>query len=290
MKYLTVVCFILSVFAFSCLDLIPVHLDPVTGSTKDTLYREIKSGIYLTASGFKNNYTLDDSITATVVLTNQFNKEGLILHVPMIKLSWQVLDERNNKITYNPIIDLPAEYLDTLNIQESIIDNLKWGQTIFETGYSTSELKAFSGTYLMKINFRPLYNPANYILYKYFEIKETGDPLSSELKNYYNSTDTVQIDFILRNRVSKNSNITLSNDPGYFYILNYAKQDTVIKIPLNFTQSNLGLSPHSDNILFKYRVKKDDLKSKLISGSFYSVIKLNLTDRTIIQKKIMSLP
>jgi len=255
----------------------------------DTLKRELKEGIFLSCDSLQNSYTLNQPIISYINLENKSNKEGLRIHIGSYPpfLYWYVLDSNEQLVSAGPTEVGLSVYDDTLRIGKVLRDQFKWNHQMSDPNEMYSGLKAFSGNYKIELIFAGIPSIMKPYLIKYFEITEFGEPLSSNLYRYYRKLDSVNYDFILRNRVKKEIVLTKAPTPSYIFFYNESQKDTVYKYSFTLDKPIYILSGHSDNILARFRNSKKYFIDRGITGAFRIIIKLNFVERVITDDNLL---
>lgn len=258
-------------------------------NSRDTTSRELAKDIFLRFDSINSSYTLDQQVETNIILENKSNKTGLPIYIdgypPFIY--WRVLDQDGEYISGGPTIVACAVYRDTLYSGEKLNEKFYWQHHISDSQEMYSGLKAFSGKYLLRVGFAGIDSKYKPYIIKHFEITETGEPLSTHIYRYYNKDDSVNYDFIVRNRIKKEITLTKSDKPCYIYFLNYTTRDTLYKSSITPDKQNYNLKGHSDNILARFRSSKKQFIEQGIKGSFRAVIKLNFRERVITDESLL---
>ena len=108
-----------------------------------------------------------------------------------------------------------------------------------------SGLKAFSGTYRIEAGFFR----AGCSVTKWITLSESGNPVTSTIDLDYETPDSLVFSFVLRNRIMRPLNYTLSSNP--FTVVFTKNQDTV-RVEHIGGQVPLPIPPTSDHVLFTY--------------------------------------
>ena len=255
----------------------------------DTLKRELKEGIFLSCDSLQNSYTLDQPLVSYITLENKSNKEGLYIFIGSYPpfIGWTILNSHEQYISGGPTVVGLAEYRDTLKTGDILHDKFSWYHHISDPNEMYSGLKAFSGKYLLKIGFSGIPYTLKPYLIKHFEITENGEPLSSNLYRDYSKSDSVNYDFILRNRITKGISLTKSSTPSYIFFYNDTRKDTVYKYSFSLDKPIYILNGHSDNIIVRFRNSKKYFIDKGITGAFKIIIKLNFVERVITDDNLL---
>lgn len=290
-KYILTLTFLLTLVFISC-DKDNINISDINAlMSKDTLVRELKSGIFLSANSLKDIYSLDESLIATVKIINEYNDDGLPIFIGSYPpfLYWSVYDEKDNLISFGPKIVGDMVYRDTLNLSESLFENIKWDQSISDNYTMFNDLKAYSGKYKLILRFSGIDRSLKPYLIKYFEINEIGEPLSIYLFRNFEPKDSIKYDLILRNRTLTEIQLTVSGDSSYLYLYKYGKSEPTFVLPISLEKQNYILSAHSDSIFYKFRYSKNDLLNKGLEGECEIIVRLNFKERIIVQRKVFSI-
>lgn len=276
----------LLLFISSCSKENPVEKtkeDPTASlTTSDTLRREVIKDVFLFADSLKDTYSLDDNIYAKVHLKNENNASGLHIFVgnyPPL-LGWFCFDSNNELVNSGPSTMGLAEFNQTLKGGQELNESLTWEQS------SRSGLKAFAGDYTLELYFRGVNSKG---LLKHFKITEQGDPFSYYLYREYSVKDTVKINFLLRNRISKAITLNSSSVSSEFLLINNSNQksDTVFVQKFTLDKSVYNLDPKSDNLLFKLSRPLQDFKNQGINGPYDMVLNLYFKEKTVSVRKLV---
>lgn len=256
---------------------------------RDTLSRELTAGVFLACDSLHDSYNLDEPLLSRITLENKSNKEGLYIFIGSYPpfTGWSIFNSSDERVSGGPTVVGLAEFRDTLNVGEKLVDKFIWHHQISDPNEMYSGLKAFSGKYKLRIGFWGIPNSLNPYLIKYFEITEIGEHLSYNLYRYYDQSDSVNFDFVLRNRITKNIILTRSEIPSYIYLYNEARKDTVYKYSFTPEKQSYILNGHSDNILARYRNSKKYFKDLGITGAFKFIIKMNFAERVVTTENLL---
>ncbi len=252
------------------------------------ILRELKEGIFLRCDSLKDSYNLDEPLSAIVYLENKSNEEGLHIVIGNFPpyLSWRITDSNNKLIIAEPSIIGFIDYEDSLKVGEILSESLSWHHHIWDPNDIYSGLKAYSGIYDLRISFRGVDNGLDPYLTKKIEILEDGEPLSGHLHRYHDAKDSINYDFILRNRITKDIELTASESPSFIYFFDDSEQDTVFTHSFQLENQKYKLSGHSDTIITEFRYPKQYFLDSNINGAFDIIIVLNFVERQIINRKL----
>ena len=239
------------------------------GTIADTLNARITPGVSLSLIGLRDIYTLDDTITTSLVLKNNSDPNPFSLHTESLPLhSVRVfLTGSADPVYYFPQAIAFMSFDDTLRIGDSLSFRIMWDGNTWDAQKSMwTGLKAFSGTYQLEtwLNGNRL---LNHQLTKFITISETGSPLCGALRIDFSSRDSVKAEFIIRNRNSRAIPLDPVNLTPITMAL-VAGKDTVavFKYPL---ASNVSRLPgFFDTVILPFRVAKGDSRFTALKGWF----------------------
>jgi hypothetical protein len=235
--------------------------------SSDTLAQEISDGVILRLDGVKDTYTLDDTLRGVVVLANLASGGPLFLWTPsQARMTWTVgrlhISQPEHR---DPTSVQPMTWQDTLEVGDSLCTRLEWRQETFNlVTPSSHELKAFSGTYRMRIEMWGNVLLQNRLLTKSFQITDEGEPLSSCVVQD-RSDDSLSFDLVVRNRTSRFLEYPIVDTlPVKMHF--QPRSDTALSLSYSVPFSTLRLSPHSDNVVFRLRLSRTDRMFERFKG------------------------
>ena len=234
-----------------------------TPSFPDTLDQIVTDGITLQLRGLRDQYGLDDNICGVLLAVNSGSQEPLYLwtsNLPQYGWSVHNLQSIHDRFPCTSIIS-PSEWRDTLEIGDTLSFLVKWmGQTCI--GFQP--MKAFSGIYKLRVSLggNPLLKSR--VLTKFIWITDIGQPLSSVLARL-NSPDSVNVDFLVRNRVAWPLQYPI-NDPRPVKVFLVSQGDTLSSLTYPVPFSILLLPPHSDTVVFRFRAAESDTMFDAVRG------------------------
>ena len=284
MKYL----FLISIFIFILFNC-NKDLSSINENDKHqySTYSESSEGLICELEGLKDIYSLDESVQGRLTIMN--NSDTTRYHVfaysgPVFQ--YTVFDENDDQVFYiayrtATVYDFYFEPNDTIS------KGFGWNQSYISTNYY-SGLKVFSGKYLIIPSHVgiPIKN-----IGKWIEINEIGEPFSTKLYYYFSDKDSLKLDFILRNRTSKNYTYTLDNNiPIKIEYTDEMSNELILTDFPEIDYSELNIRPKSDHILYKYRISKSDSVFSEMEGSYNCKITFNCNSREISASAWILLP
>lgn len=232
----------------------------------DTLTVHITPGIYMKLESFKDSYSLNEYVNGYLTLVNESDSNGIFISIsnwpPLI--TYSVFDEDHNCLYKYPIVMGGAAYDDTIKIGESLTEKIVWFQYIY------SSAKVFSGWYKIEANFRGhrlfYLNPVS----KWVQITEEGIPLSALCIKDYKIKDSLKVNFVVTNRISKDLEYFVREDKQieinfthYFYT-----KDTVLTIYDNYPSNKIYFPNYSNQSLYKFEKSKQDSLFARLNGVY----------------------
>ncbi len=239
------------------------------GSLVDTLSYQVTSGIVLSLDGFKDTYTLDDSLIATLRLRNITDPTPLPLAFygsPPHSISIYPVGSDDPIFFYPQAIGF-ADWTDTLRLGDSLTYYCLWSQNTWDSKAITwTDLKAFAGVYKIVVHLAGSPLLKGYLT-KFVTISSDGNPLSAWARVDYKSTDSVRVDFIVRNRINSSSPF-LPVGPSPMEVFFVHRSDTLVSLTYPLAYSAQSLAPLSDNNVFRFAVSKTDTTFSSLNGAF----------------------
>jgi hypothetical protein len=257
----------------------------------DTLNAQITPGVTLSLVGLKDTYTLDDTITASLVLRNYSDSSPFILwtgNSPPNRVLVSLLDSPDIIYYYPSVIEF-AEFRDTLRRGDSLSIRIIWDGHTWDARESRwTDLKAYSGTYQLETRLGGNML-LNHPLTKIITISERGYPFSGDLRVDYSSTDSVKADFIIRNR--KSGALPLDPvDTTPISLAFLAGKDTIVVLKYQLASSAFKLQGFADTVILPFRAAKGDSRFAKLKGAFDMRAILRLNSRLISASGFRYLP
>jgi len=257
----------------------------------DTINANVAPGIDLNLVGFRDTYTLDDTLWGSIVLRNYGSPTPFLLWQTDLPLNlvYVTFPGSSDPVYYYPWVIEFVEFYDTLRIGDSLSIRMFWDQSTWDAKESRwTGLKAFAGRYQLGAELRGN-RLLNHDLTKFVTINETGNPICGALRVDYSSTDTVKADFIIRNRVSRAVPLApLGSTPITMAFL--AGSDTLIVRTYSLSAADFRLGGFSDTVILHFRAARNDTSYARLKGAFDMRAALHLNSRTIIASGFMYLP
>ena len=274
-----------------CREVLPVPGDQKVEETIDPATQYVTGGNLLMLDGFKDNYTLDEDIFGVFRVINQTDTAGLSLHADSkspYRLHITPL-QSIDIVFFDPTVTRYEEFSDTLRRGDTLSYQLVWSQKTWNsTMFFWTDLKAFSGSYMMVVFFRgnPMFTRS---LTRFFEISEEGDPLSASLEIDHQSHDSVKADFVIRNRTSRPATIE-AVDPLPLRVTYLQSLDTVLAHQYPLAPNVLALPPRSDKRIPFLRAANTDGAYARLRGAFDLHAILRLKSRVLTASAVGYLP
>ncbi len=263
---------------------------------KDTVKLFVSEGVYLEIKGLKNSYQLDEELIFKLMLVNESDSNGFPLNTEDGYLNYanfvKIFDEDGNYVCGKTF----TKQLDTLLMPNQSFgwefkwnqsDNNNYGTNQWTRDFATFGMKVYTGKYNIRAQHYGNDSLENKFVTKWIEITEEGEPLNGiALRHDTLSTDSIKVDFILRNRINKTLKCLLNNTKTMeVYIGGSNPQwpwgsippEHIDTIQLNFEQESIVFQSKSDKLICNYSISKNDTIYTNIKGDkeLYFIIELD---------------
>jgi len=274
----TVYSIILFIILFSCSNLSTIDVE----KKQDILTYEDKYGIISYIKCDRNSVSLNDTVRISLLTINNSDTHKVHIHTTNGPLwHYDIYNKDMEPIESLPRWITPTIYDFNFSPGDTFKSTLNWTQTKYSNG-RYSDLKVFSGDYYITGNQAGL-PPGKVGIW--IHISEEGEPLSTKLYWHFSDRDSIKIDFLIRNRISKELIFKINNKSSTKIRFFNSIDDTLEKeIDLDVNFSKIELSPKSDLKILSFKESKSFLKSIGLSGSFNCKIIIPCEERDIIAK------
>ena len=245
----------------------------------DTLSRNVTPGIVLRVDSLKDEYALDESISAQLRLINIGDTAKLVVHTGNFPpYTWHVNSMDSANVVAYPTIIFPAEFRDTLGRGDTLTFSFNWPQTPTDLNTIYSGLKATSGKYRMVVvmSGNSLFQP----LHKYFTINEVGEPMSVILGRDFTYSDSIIVALVARNRTTRTMSYTYLN-PGQIEMSLVKAQDTLLYRTFSTSLENVTFGPRSTVNLFRFSIAKSDTSMHGFKGTCSATVTARFAQVTL---------
>jgi|GEM_PF-5207279 len=274
----TVFSVIIFITILSCSNLNTVKVD----KKQNILTYEDKYGIISYIKFDTDKYSLNDTVRICLLTINNSDSHKVHIHSNNGPL-WQfdIYNKNMELVESLPRFITPTIYDFNFSPGDTFKSTLKWTQNQYANN-PFQDLKVFSGEYYVTGNQPGL--PAGKVGI-WIRISEDGDPLSTKLYWHFSNRDSIKIDFLIRNRISKKLIFKMDNKSSakiQFY--NGIDNRLIREMDLDVNLSKIELAPKSDFKIFSFKESKAFLKSIGLSGSFNCKIIIPCKERNIMAK------
>ena len=266
---------ILCIFSYSCQS--PVSNNDIENNYVTCYTNEYNVTTILSIE--KEKYSLDDTVSLKYTAINKSDTNRIHIHRNGGPLyDFRVFNKENELIQHYPPFRTTTMYNHYFTPGDTIKFSINWNQSIL-TLAGPPTLKVFSGKYLLMASYCGI---STNNLGKWIEITEEGDPLSAKLYWHYSYSDSITMDLIVRNRISKKLNYSLKqNIPVKLHFYESYPNSLSKTIILNTNFDSIELLPKSNKTLIKYRALKKDLINDGLQGCYYCKIEIQCNSRSI---------
>lgn len=254
---------------------------------KNLTYYESPEGVIYKLEGLKDIYSLDEKIEFKFTMINKsdttkyhvFSYSGPVY-------SFISFNEKNDNVYYN-MIRTPTVYDFYFEPKDTLSYSMHWDQyNITNDHYSL--LKIFSGNYFIMPTHVGI--PTNKIG-KWIKVNEVGDPLSTKLYYYFSDQDSLKLDFLVRNRISKTLKFVLDEEyPIKIEFLNEGTGAVVKEHIPEISFDELQFEGMKNYDIFNFKISKSDSIFAGMQSSYICKITFLCNTREISAETIVLLP
>ena len=276
MIHRTVLLILFFIFFFSCSNPGKVDME----EKQNTLIYEDKYGIVSYLQIEDQHFSLDETIRVGLLTINHSDTHKVYIHTRSAPLwHYTIYNEEMKRVDYYPKFINPVIIDFYLNPGDTFKSNLTWTQTMGSYDRFAG-LKVFSGDYYITGDQPGL--PSGKVGV-WIHISEVGEPLSTKLFWNFSVQDSILIDFLVRNRISKELTFQMKeNVPPRIQFFDSVSDTLVKEMDLNLTFAKIELPPKSDLKIFSYQESKSNLINMGLLGSFLCKIIIPCQERDII--------
>ena len=270
------------VMFFSCANPSGVDVE----QKQSTLIYEDEHGIvsYLTVD--KQTYSLDDVVQIGLLTIN--NSDNHRVHIqsnsgPLWRCS--IYDSEMESMIQMPGWVFWVVYDFYFSPGDTFKSDIVWNQRKDAADHRYDDLKVVAGDYYITGS-QPGLPPGK--VGAWIRIAEEGEPLSTKLYWYFSDSDSIKLDFLLRNRISKMLRFRLVNPAAVKIQFYNSSGNTLFKeMPIDVNFSQLTFSPKSDAHILSYRESKDQLKRMGLNGIYKCRIVIPCEERDIVAEGLI---
>lgn len=266
------------ILLFSCSNPSNVHIE----KKQNVLIYEDEYGIISQLIFEQDSFSLNDTVRASLLTINNSDTHKVYIHITNGPLwHYDIYNEDMESIESLPRWITPTIYDFYFSPGDTFKSTLNWSQTKYSNN-RYADLKVFSGEYYITGNQPGLPHGKVGI---WINIFEEGEPLSTKLYWYFSDSDSIKLDFLVRNRISKELDFKINNNSSAKLQFFNSINDTLVKeINLDVNFSTIELPPKSDSKILSFKESKSFLKSIGLLGTFNCKIIIPCEERYIIAK------
>lgn len=248
----------------------------------DTLECNVTMGVKMKLINIDDTYVIDNPLTCQIVSSNLSDTATFKVYFPIWPAySFTVYDE-NSGVGGGPESVSFNEVRYDLNIGDSYTYDVWWSKnTVSKVKYGI-KFPAFTGNYLLVFGLSGNTNFIDKYLYKWINIKESGEQSIFKFQNSYEQADIAILDMAMRNRFSSAVHYHFKDSAEIkLYITSKATQDTVFSKTFPFSDSSFKVPELSDTLLFSYRLEKTDPQFQNLNGDYDVKAEINFIEKDI---------
>lgn len=256
--------------------------DAIVEKRQNVLTYEDKYGIVSYIKADKNNFSLNDTVRISLLTINNSDTHKVHIYSTYGPLwHYDVFNEGMEPIASLPGWATPTIYDFYFSPGDTFKSTLDWTQTMHSND-QYSDLKVFSGDYYITGNQPGL--PGGKVGI-WIHISEDGEALTTKLNWHYSERDSIKLDFLIRNRISKGLvfNINKKSSPKIQFF-NSLSNTLIKEINIGLNISKIELTPKSDLKILTFKESNSTLKNMGLSGSYNCRIVIPCEERDIIAK------
>lgn len=249
----------------------------------DTLECKLTTGVKMKLININDTYEIDNSLTCQIVLSNLSDTSTFPVYFPIWPAySFRVYDENNLGVGGGPESVSFTNVRYNLNIGDSYRYDVWWSKNTYSKVKYGTEFPAFTGNYLLQFELNGNTNFKNKFLYKWINIKESGEQSIFIFKNSYEQAYIAILDMAMRNRFSSEVHYHFKDSAAIkLYITSMATQDTVFSKTFPFSDSSFKVPALSDTLLFSYRLEKNDPQFQNLNGDYDVKAEIKFIEKNI---------
>ena len=246
---------------------------------------EDQEGIEAVLTFDKSEYSLDDTISVDFLAVNKSKNNKIHIYTtngPLHLMS--VYNTNDELVQFLPQFITQTVYNFYFEPGDTIQNHVSWNQSTFSRNIYNN-LKAYSGEYLIKFSYTGVNTSG---LDKWITITEEGEPLSSKLYWHFSAKDSIKLDFLIRNRISKKLIYLIKkNEKPMLQFYEYGVATPIRELELKIDFDEIKLLEKSDCELFSYQESKENLKNIGLDGIYNCKIIIPCTSKDIIAEYII---
>jgi len=251
------------------------QFQPTEPTNKNKFVTEYVSedGTYYRMETEKEYYTLNERIGAHLLIVN-LSQDTMVYETPHGPVFPLQVKTPNMEDVYYPGWATQTYYKIVLLPGDSLQYDRSWDQYQFFNN-RIDYMKAFSGKYVLSFGFRNVNK--NKVFGKQIEVTEQGDPLYTYLDYHWYDRDSLNFDFWLRNRISRD--LIYSIDSTVVEIIQ--DEQTLASLAIDSGNDMLQLAANSDYKLYTIRLTKDDPPFAGVEGFFKILLTIHTPNKRI---------
>ncbi len=256
----------------------------------DTLECNVTTGVKMKLININDIYEIDNALTCQIVLSNLSDTSAFPVYFPIWPAySFTVYDENNLGVGGGPESVSLTDVRYNLNIGDSYTYDVWWSKNTYSKVKYGIKFPAFTGNYLLEFELSGNTNFKNKYLYKWINIKESGEQSIFIFQNSYEQADIAILDMAMRNRFPSEVNYHFKDSANIMlYIISPTTQDTVFSKSVFFSDSSFKVPALSDTLLFSYRLDKTDQQFQNLNGLYDIKAEIKFIEKNISLKSNIS--
>jgi hypothetical protein len=256
----------------------------------DTLECKVTPGVKMKLININDIYEIDNALTCQIKLSNLSDTSIFPVYFPIWPAySFTIYDENNLGVGGGPESVSLTEVRYNLNIGDSFTYDVWWAKNTYSKVKYGIEFPAFTGNYLLKFGISGNTNFNNKYLYKWINIKESGEQSVFIFQNSYEQADIAILDMAMRNRFSSEVNYHFKDSANIIlYIISPITQDTVFSKSIDFSDLSFKVPALSDTLLFSYRLDKTEQKFQNLNGLYDIKAEIKFIEKNISLKSFIN--
>lgn len=275
MNYLTFLCIFILALALSCQS--PTYKEGDAFENK--LEVTYKNGIHIQFNTNKDVYSLDDSVEINYKAKNRSENNSVKTKECVGRFNLNIENESGKLVQLLPYGHRRAYCNNVYEPGDSTIMQVYWDQKT-RFGGPAKNLKAYSGKYKLQFVAYPFMQEW---MIKWIEITEKGEPLSTKLYRHFGRDDSLIINFLVRNRISKPYTLTPSQkDSIRVQFLDIYTNDLKHELRWPLTFKTIQIEPKSDLYLFIYKQAYKELVKQGLAGIYNCTITIPTQKKALV--------
>lgn len=235
----------------------------------DTLECNVTTGVKMKLINIDDTYIIDNPLTCKIVLSNLSDTSAFQVYFPIWPAYSFTVYYENDRVGGGPESVSFVEVRYDLNIGDFHTYDVWWSKNTYSKVKSGIEFPAFTGNYLLLFELAGNTNFNNKYLYKWINIKESGEQSIFIFQNSYEQANIAILDMAMRNRFSSEVHYHFKDNAEIkLYITSIATQDTVFSKTFPFSDSSFNVPALTDTLLFSYRLEKTDPQFQNLNGDY----------------------